>query len=443
MAAPARHQPYGEPGSRERCDNTTVDMGILRLPWAINVRIDLRTVRLSQVLAQVRDDLPSLEREVLEKVWGTLDYDEDHIDQTELVSRLGYNLTWLLDSLEPGQDGRSPERLAEAMAVADGIGYRRALQGVGVEAVVRSWRVGERAIRERIIARADDLASPELLSAINRLGNLVADLTDRSVDRYRATRLEITSYYERLATDLVTQVLTGPGLTAYEVRERAQAMDLDLSSTYAAVAVEVVGNTDTAREFALRRHLLAELSSGASTRMLIGSFERRPLALIPTEPAEMEGLQRRLRTTVRRPFPLGEPLLFGISAGVAPLVDARGPAHQARTALEAGRRLGHKDDLVRFQDVAVEALLLQNPEPATLLLERIAPLRERPELIDTLRSYFRHGQSARAAARELFVHPNTVPLRLRTIHRLIQRDPDNLLNSADLVLALRYLDLVC
>jgi DNA-binding PucR family transcriptional regulator len=46
--------------------------------------------------------------------------------------------------------------------------------------------------------------------------------------------------------------------------------------------------------------------------------------------------------------------------------------------------------------------------------EVFLPLSEaRETLTDTLTAYFQHGQSLEAAARALFVHPNTVRYRLR------------------------------
>ena len=49
--------------------------------------------------------------------------------------------------------------------------------------------------------------------------------------------------------------------------------------------------------------------------------------------------------------------------------------------------------------------------------------------------------SARAAARSLYVHQNTVPQRLRTIRRLLGRDLTDVVGMLDVILALRLTDL--
>jgi DNA-binding PucR family transcriptional regulator len=86
-------------------------------------------------------------------------------------------------------------------------------------------------------------------------------------------------------------------------------------------------------------------------------------------------------------------------------------------------------------------LLLRNPDIAALLAARLRPLRDRPDLLQTLRVYLKCGMSARAAARALFVHQNTVPYRLRTIERLLGRNLDDVTALSDVILALRGLEL--
>jgi DNA-binding PucR family transcriptional regulator len=64
-------------------------------------------------------------------------------------------------------------------------------------------------------------------------------------------------------------------------------------------------------------------------------------------------------------------------------------------------------------------------------------LRERPELLETMQVYLREGMSARAAARVLFVHPNTVLYRLKIAQTVLGRPLTDVAGLADLILALR------
>lgn len=65
-----------------------------------------------------------------------------------------------------------------------------------------------------------------------------------------------------------------------------------------------------------------------------------------------------------------------------------------------------------------------------MLAERLGPLRERPELLATTRAYLANGMSARS----LYVHQNTVPQRLRTIRRLLNRDLTDVVEMLDLIM---------
>ena len=395
---------------------------------------------LSLVLADLLADQASVDHEVMTKVWGDLGYDELHVDATELADRLRFNLGWLIRSLEAPAEP-TPREKSEAMAVATQIGHRRALQGVGVEAVVRSWRIGERVIRERLIARADDIPTAQLLGAIHRLSNLVADLTDRSVDAYRRTQLEVTSHFERMAGDLVAQVISGPGLNESELQQRARSLHLGLADTYAAVAIGLDDTEDTARHLAVQRQLTTQWADRTRTQVLIGSLEGCAVLLLPATAVDLPELRVRLGRAARSAPGVTGSYLLGCSAEVAPLSRIHVPAQQARVALDVAARLGAGAGLIDYAEVAVEAMLLQRPDVGELLERRIEPLRARPDLLHTLRVYLANGQSARAAARALYVHHNTVPTRLRTIRRLLGLDESEPLATVEILLALRWSEL--
>jgi sugar diacid utilization regulator len=174
--------------------------------------------------------------------------------------------------------------------------------------------------------------------------------------------------------------------------------------------------------------------------VLVGSIDDRPLLLVPTRrvgDAKVRGFVEAAHDSPDAP----RPLTLGLSAGSVPLEESRLTARQARLAVDAAERLGRHDDVVVYTDVAVEGLLLQAPETADLLVATVEPLRCRPELLETLRAYLSTGYSARAAAQRLYVHPNTVPHRMRTISRLLDRSLADIERNLDLLLALRWLDL--
>ena len=395
---------------------------------------------LTQVLGNLIDTLPDLHSEILLRVWGSYSYDEHHLDPAELSSKITYNVEWLLRTLAAGNTPEPPSGLDEALAVADEIGRSRAIQGVPVDAVIRSWRIAEQVLEESLIARSADIETSELLDTIRRLGKLIGELTDRSAASYRSTQEEVTGHYDRLATDLVAQIVSGTPLSAEEIGRRARVIQADPAETYAAVAVGLPERDDPATHSSVQRRLLGHLGPRVRGRILIGSLDDRPLFLVPTPVGSDGHLCRLLNTALGPGGPPGD-LILGVSSASAELSRVYETARQARLALEVGQRLGMPRGVIPFADVAVEALLLREPDTAAILLRRIAPLLQRPELLETLRAYITNGYSARAAARSLYVHPNTVPHRLRSIRGLIGADTSDALAGADIVLALRWLDL--
>lgn len=369
------------------------------------------------------------------QVWGD-GYDERHLDPTELSAKISFNVPWLLRSLDTDatvEDG-------EAVATAQEIGRRRAIQGIPVDAVIRSWRTAEQVIEERLMSHAAELDTGELLAAIRRLGRLVSGLTDRSVASYRTIEQEVTGHYDRLTTDLVAQIVSGSYLSQEEVVRRARLVQADPGATYAAVAIGIPEREDPATHLLVQRHLLSHLGLGIRTRILVGSLDDRPLFLVPAGSAGVHGVARQLHRALHADA-VPDGFVLGVSAACAPLAESYESAQQARLAVEVARRVGHRTGVVRYQDVAVDTLLLREPRTAELLADQLAPLESRPELLDTLRAYFGSGFSARATARALYVHPNTVPHRLRAIERLLGRPVTDAMSCADLVLGLRWFEL--
>jgi sugar diacid utilization regulator len=409
--------------------------------WATEADEAEWIVRFAQAIRNLRETSPALESEVQTRVWGMGDYDEHHLDPIELSSRIRFNVDWLLGALaDPEQEIEHLRGWAEVSAVADGIGERRAVQGVGIDAVIRSWRTAERVLEERIVALGDEVPAIDLLAAVRKLGRLIGALTDRSIDAYRRVQQEVTGHYDRLTTDLVARIVSGTGLSQSEIEERSALIQADPTDEYVAVVIGISERDRAASLLQAQRHLLGHLGMRVTGRTLVGSIDDRPLLLVPARRIGADGIRSFVEWAHASAGSL-RPLTLGLSAGRAPLGRSHETARQARIAVEVAERLHRDDEVVSYTDVAVEALLLREPETADLILGTIAPLLRRPELVDTLRAYLATGHSARAAARRLYVHPNTVPHRLRSIERILGRDLTDVPSNLDLALALRCLDL--
>lgn len=102
-----------------------------------------------------------------------------------------------------------------------------------------------------------------------------------------------------------------------------------------------------------------------------------------------------------------------------------GIADAARTASEVVRiahASGQPPGLHRLDDVLLEFHLSRHDESSGLIAALLDPIGERPDLIETLRTYLEHQQDRRATARRLRLHPNTVDNRLARIADLTGLD---------------------
>ena len=122
----------------------------------------------------------------------------------------------------------------------------------------------------------------------------------------------------------------------------------------------------------------------------------------------------------------------------AGLIDSRCDARLAldflaRTAAPAGR-------ILRFEEFELIDALLSAADPA-LLRARVDlvldPLRDRPQLLETLVAYLSADQNVNAAAEVLHVHPNSLRYRLSRVEELLGRSVRSPATLADLYVALR------
>jgi DNA-binding PucR family transcriptional regulator len=98
-----------------------------------------------------------------------------------------------------------------------------------------------------------------------------------------------------------------------------------------------------------------------------------------------------------------------------------------RGALELARLQGYRDRTITLPGLGFYGLLLQLDDLSVLgrfADETLGPLRDyddarKTNLVETLRSYLAHDLSTARTAKALFVHPNTVTLRLKRIESLL------------------------
>ncbi|MEO3805027.1 helix-turn-helix domain-containing protein [Nonomuraea sp. B1E8] len=390
----------------------------------------MSTAQIRRLLAESAEDINN---EVLQSVWGIPGYDIAHMSRDDLAGRIPISIHALLASLENGA------RLTEtARRSAKEIGTSRALSGVPLEAMLQSWNTSERVCVQHVLRHADAFPGSEIRQVITQLNVIFGEVARLSAAEYRRTQSEVTAYYDRLSTDLVARLVGEQQTTPDEIRQQAHAVGSDPAQPHAAIVV-VVAAAEAGPSLRIERHLLALLAGHTTGRILLGRLDQHLVLLCPMPDEGDDLLDRLLRRAAADPHKPGS-FLLATSRDSAPLDDITDVCAKAREAAQIGSRRGWTDRVVTFEDVCLDVMLARNPDATAVLAATLDPLLGRPELLTTLREYLRHGMSARATARALYVHPNTVPYRLRTIEQLLGRSLSDVTGLTDLLIALHHLD---
>ncbi|MCC5812049.1 MAG: GAF domain-containing protein [Ectothiorhodospiraceae bacterium] len=162
---------------------------------------------------------------------------------------------------------------------------------------------------------------------------------------------------------------------------------------------------------------------------------------------EVHPLKEELETAIFR-----ELKAEGVASISPPLENAASlprAFESAKKVLSLTRKMGRRNCLVYEPELSMYAILFQEhsaEDLARLLDATIGPMlaydkRRGARLTETLLTFLDHGQNARATARELGVHVNTIHSRLETIQQ-VMGEWDSSGRTADLHMALRLRSLL-
>lgn len=157
---------------------------------------------------------------------------------------------------------------------------------------------------------------------------------------------------------------------------------------------------------------------------LVGEHEGRVVALVAHDG---DGLREWLESFPGRAIGIGRPI-----TAMAGVPRAYCDACQATEVAGTGR-------VTAFVDCDLSALLLSSAEDERIrwtIDQRIRPLRDHPQLFETLTAYFEQDLDVTATARELHIHPNTLRYRLMRIEAVIGRSLRHPATIAELHIAL-------
>ncbi|MFG1952662.1 GAF domain-containing protein [Micromonospora sp. NPDC048830] len=245
----------------------------------------------------------------------------------------------------------------------------------------------------------------------------------------------------RLSGEIVTDLLTGNPAGLVTAAERAGRLGLDLTNPHAVIVVH--GDTERAA-FARVLSVARSLAATAQPRALVSAIANDVVLLWPAkdeaDASERAGqLQRQLRRVG-----VGPELGVAVSPLCTALADYPSAYRRARGAATIARLRGQTGTAASVTSLGVHGLLLQLEDVSELrrfAAETLAPIRAHDAargtaLEQTLRAYVAHDLNTAATAAALFVHPNTVGLRIRKIEQLLGVSTAHVRSIAELQLAL-------
>ncbi|MGF6880508.1 hypothetical protein ABIA39_000389 [Nocardia sp. GAS34] len=338
-------------------------------------------------------------------------------------------LTRILDLL--GGDTSDPEH----DDVAAAIGKHRAEQGVPMEAMLRTFRLGGGIVWEALLDQAE-LGDPangvgpqEIREAGTAMWTVIDGLSSALVTSYRNTELEQVRRDERRRHALIEDLLAGRAHDAAFAARAARELNLPAQGAYLVVAARGGGRP---------LHAGSETALAASgIRSVWHDRVDTTIGLVSLESRTAAAVLQQVRPQVRG------------RAGASPAVPGLAHVDSAHAlALIALQTVpAEATGLVSLDERYPEALLVRSPDLTDLLLTHTLgpildlPGREREVLLRTLSVWLAQNCSAANAAPRLHCHRNTVINRLARISTLLDRSLDGPRTQLELSLALTALGL--
>ncbi|WP_067690742.1 PucR family transcriptional regulator [Nocardia jejuensis] len=385
---------------------------------------DSFTVRACRTLLAGVDDLVVEVAAVIEgtePAYGA----SDLIDHRELTESNRANLVAVLEHL----CGATQLGLDTARAT----GRRRAELGVPLEAVLRAYRLGTRAVWDRIVTMAGDDpdAKQELLDSASEIWRLVDDVSQALTFGFQEW-VTAQAHHDARLRDAAVDVLLSGNADAVRRRESADRLRLPQTGDFVVICAR---STSTATE------TIPGIGAALTALGVRSAWRVRPESQVGivalTATFTVERLQAALTERTLGPTGIGP-----AQSGLSGLSDALRLAELTSLAAQS-----MPDLVVRHEQALLPVLLAGAPDLASgIATARLGQLlglsgNDRDVLLQTLRAWYDCAGEVSAVARTLFCHRNTVRFRLNRVTELTGFDPATPLGAAELYLALHAHDI--
>lgn len=350
------------------------------------------------------------------------------------------NIARVLDLLAAAVEGREPCAEDGWYDAARATGRRRSEQGLPLDDVLRSFRLGGRLIWDDLVQQAEETLDAHALREIGtRLWEVVDETSAQVAAAYHVSERSRVRADEQLRAELWEGLLSGRAAEPGFAHEAGRILDLPVTGPTLVLAVE--GDEGQRLEQALRSRVVAS----AWVRRSAGA-----VGVVALRDTSVAGPLDVLRAVAAHPI--------GVSVVVAGLAETATAFRQASLALRlcasqaAGQRPGKpygqpssQPCVASFDDRLPDALLLTSPEVAGRLvavwlgpLLALAPA-ESEQLLETLEAWVDCGGSTADTAAAVHCHRNTVLNRIRRIAAVTGTDLVDRAPPLELALALRAL----
>jgi GAF domain-containing protein/PucR-like helix-turn-helix protein/diguanylate cyclase with GGDEF domain len=235
----------------------------------------------------------------------------------------------------------------------------------------------------------------------------------------------------QLRGDVLAELLSG--VASATVRARTAALGHDLARAHRVLVARADVLDGDARQPSVVRRLLGvaqTIADRASPRPLVTNWGDCVVVLwpeaTPDRVLDPQAAAEAMRQTFRRALG-GSTATVVVGQRCTRLEDYRSAVRTARGALGLAQLRKAANRIVTLPDLGVYGLLLQLDDPRELVRfadRMLAPLhdydaRKELSLVRTLRTYLDNELSTRRTAEALYLHPNTVGLRLKKIEELL------------------------
>jgi DNA-binding PucR family transcriptional regulator len=306
-----------------------------------------------------------------------------------------------------------------------------ALHAAAPDALVGRIRIGAELLGFVIVEEGDPASRDLDVRAVEHAATVLA----LEIVKERVAR----TTEERLRADFLSDLLDGRDAVEERIGERARHYGLTLGAEHRVLAAEVEdAGARRAPALALVASTLAERLPG----VLTGRSGDAVTAAVPTG-GDARAAERAAdavataRTRVEALAP-GARVSAGIGAVARAAPEFAASYAGAMRCIDVLRRLGRAGETLAADELGILGLFVDSARPdelEALARQVLGPVLDRDArtgsaLFATLESYLAAGCDARACARELYVHANTVKYRLRQVQELCGldlRDPDDLL----------------